>query len=151
MTLNETVSMRQPASGAAVEIEPMRWWRRIVTKDEIAAYPAADYWEIFVLKHRHPANLAFHWVSFMMLYGSPILALATWNAWWLFCVPLSSVVGVIGHCLFEDSSVDFRDTVYNPQTMRCLNRMFYRMATGRYAQDVALMTSRLHEYQTQQT
>lgn len=101
-----------------------------------------DYWETFVLKHRHPGNIAFHWVSFFVFYGLPLYALCT-RQWWLMIFwPLSSLIGLMGHLLFEKNQIDFKDTIFTFRTIRCLNRMFFRLIVGKYQEDIRLITGK---------
>ena len=130
---------------------PKQWVYRTITSDAVVAYASTDYWAIFVLKHRHPGNLALHGVSGCVFYGLPITAAATGNFWWLCGLPLSSTIGVLGHVLFERTPIDLQDAVFSLRTLKCLNRMFWRILTGRYHRDVQAMTARLQAYQRQQS
>ena len=105
-------------------------------------YASPDYWEIFVLKHRHPGNLALHGLSGCVFYGLPIAASVTGNPWWLCGLPLSSMIGVLGHALFEEGDIDLQDAVFSLRTLQCLNRMFWRMLTGHYHEDIRAMSAR---------
>ena len=42
----------------------------------------------------------------------------------------------IGHALFERSPIDARDAIFSTRASRCLNRMFVRVLTGRYGEDI---------------
>ena len=101
-----------------------------------APHPFTDYWDVFVLKHRHPANVALHVAGVVLFYGLVALAIATRNAWWLLALPSSQLVGLVGHALFERSHIDVQDAVFSARASRCLNRMFVRVVTGRYAGDI---------------
>lgn len=101
-----------------------------------APHPFTDYWDVFVLKHRHPANIALHVLGVVLFYGIAIAALATRNAWLLLALPSSQLAGLLGHALFERSPIDIRDAVFSTRASRCLNRMFVRVLTGRYADDI---------------
>ena len=115
-------------------------------QDSTVLYASSDYWEVFVLKHRHPGNLVFHVVSGCVFYGLPIAVAGTGNPWWLCGLPFSSVIGVIGHALFEPGKIDLQDAVFSWRTLRCLNRMFWRLLTGRYLQNIREMTARMEAY-----
>ena len=115
-------------------------------QDSTVLYASSDYWEVFVLKHRHPGNLVFHGVSGCVFYGLPIAAAMTGNPWWLCGLPLSSIIGVVGHAFFEPGKIDLQDALFSWRTLRCLNRMFWRLLTGRYSQDIREMTARMEAY-----
>jgi N-acyl-D-aspartate/D-glutamate deacylase len=113
----------------------------------IPEHPFTDYWEVFVLKHQHPANVASHVAGVVLFYGLCALAWAAGNPWWLALLPLSQLAGLAGHRLFEPSHVDRRDAVFSLRACRCLNRMFLRVITGRYAGDVRGLRARLAAWQ----
>jgi hypothetical protein len=114
--------------------------------DEIVDHPFTDYWDVFVLKHQRPANVACHMAGVVVFYGLLLLAWMTGNAWWLGLLPTSQLIGLAGHRLFERSHVDRRDAVFSLRASRCLNRMFVRVLTGRYAGDVRRLRARLEEH-----
>lgn len=99
-------------------------------------HPFTDYWDVFVLKHRHPANVALHLLGVVIFYGLIVAAIVTRNFWLLLALPLSQLVGLVGHALFEPSPIDKRDAIFSTRASRCLNRMFVRVLTGRYAADI---------------
>jgi N-acyl-D-aspartate/D-glutamate deacylase len=109
-------------------------------------HPFTDYWDIFVLKHQHPANVAFHATGVVIFYGLCFWAWATGQPWWLALLPLSQLTGLLGHRLFERSHIDRRDAIFSLRATRCLNRMFLRLLTGRYAADVRRLRAALTAY-----
>jgi N-acyl-D-aspartate/D-glutamate deacylase len=114
--------------------------------DAIADHPFTDYWDIFVMKHQHPANLALHFAGVVIFYGLMALALLTRQWWLLLLLPLSQAVGLLGHYFFERSHIDLQDAVFSVRASRCLNRMFLRLLTGQYANDIRRANETLRAY-----
>lgn len=113
----------------------------------ISDHPFTDYWDIFVLKHRNPYNIALHVCGVIIFYGLLIAAWLTRNPWLLCLLPLSQLVGLAGHYFFERSHIDFQDAVFSFRASRCLNRMFLRLITGGYGQEIRRRNEALREYQ----
>jgi len=105
-------------------------------KIDAAPHPFTDYWDVFVLKHQQPANVALHMLGVVVFYAIVVVAIAVRNPWLLLLLPLSQIVGLIGHALFERSHIDVHDAVFSLRASRCLNRMFVRVLTGRYGADI---------------
>jgi N-acyl-D-aspartate/D-glutamate deacylase len=116
--------------------------------DDIVDHPFTDYWDVFVLKHQRPANVACHMAGVVIFYGLLAVAWATGNPWWLCLLPSSQLIGLAGHRLFEQSHIDRRDAVFSLRASRCLNRMFVRVLTGRYFRDVRRLQRQLQDYRT---
>lgn len=112
------------------------------TREEIKNYVYSDYWEIFVLKHQQPYNITFHMIGVILFYGVPITALYTQNPWLLCWMPLSPTIGLIGHWVFERSNIDLQDAILSVRTVRCFNKMFYRVLIGKYTEDIQEMNVR---------
>jgi N-acyl-D-aspartate/D-glutamate deacylase len=108
-------------------------------------HPFTDYWDVFVLKHQRLGNVALHVLGVILFYGLLALAAATRNAWWLLALPASQLVGLIGHAVFEQTPIDLQDAVFSMRASRCLNRMFFRIVTGRYGADIRERRQRLAE------
>lgn len=109
--------------------------------DELVDHPFCDYWDIFVFKHQDRRNVLLHCLAVLMMYGSGLALLITWNPWWLLFVPASQATGLAGHWLFERSHVDMRDVVFSWRASRCLNRMFFAVLRGRYWHEVGRVRS----------
>jgi N-acyl-D-aspartate/D-glutamate deacylase len=109
--------------------------------DELVDHPFRDYWDIFVFKHQDRRNVLLHCLAVLMMYGSGLALLITWNPWWLLLVPASQATGLAGHWLFERSHVDMRDVVFSWRASRCLNRMFFAVLRGRYWHEVGRVRS----------
>ena len=111
-------------------------------------HPFTDYWDIFVLKHRNPHNIALHAFGVIIFYG---LLIASWlarNPWLLCLSPLSQLIGLAGHYFFERSHIDLQDAVFSFRASRCLNRMFFKLITGGYGQEIRRRNEALREYQS---
>jgi N-acyl-D-aspartate/D-glutamate deacylase len=113
----------------------------------ISVHPFTDYWDVFVLKHQHPGNVAFHAAGVVIFYGLCLWAWASGQPWWLALLPLSQLTGLLGHHLFERSHIDRRDAIFSLRATCCLNRMFLRLLTGRYGADVRRLRAALTAYQ----
>jgi N-acyl-D-aspartate/D-glutamate deacylase len=113
----------------------------------ISDHPFTDYWDIFVLKHQNPYNVALHALGVIIFYGLLIAAWLTRNPWLLFLLPLSQLVGLAGHYFFERSHIDLQDAVLSFRASRCLNRMFFKLISGRYGHEIRRRNEALREYQ----
>ena len=89
-------------------------------------------WDLFVLRHSKPGNLAVHALSLAMFAGSPVVALVTWNPWWLLAFFTSGVVGAAGHYLFDDAGVSLREATSQPEVPYFVVLMFYKLLRGTY-------------------
>lgn len=127
--------------------ESHRFRNRI--NDEVVDHPFTDYWEIFVLKHQNPWNVAFHCLGVVYFYGVMIWAIVVWNFWLLLLLPVSQVIGLVGHFLFERSHVDLQDAIFSRRASRCLNKMFWFIVTGSYFPLVRQLRAQLETYQRQ--
>jgi hypothetical protein len=94
-------------------------------------------WERFVLRHTHRGNLALHFVSMLMFFGAPVVALVLWSPWPLLAFMTSGLVGTAGHYLFRDGTVSARESTSQPEVPYYVLRMFWLLARGRYAHEVA--------------
>ncbi len=111
-------------------------------------HPFTDYWDVFLLKHQKWPNVAFHVAGVLIFYGFAAAAIALRDARLLLALPLSQIVGLVGHALFERSPIDLRDAIFSVRASRCLNRMFARVVTGRYGDDVRVRRESLQAYRT---
>jgi N-acyl-D-aspartate/D-glutamate deacylase len=104
--------------------------------DDIPSHPFSDYWDVFVLKHQHPANVALHVAGIIVFYG---LLGAVWywrNPWILLALPLSQLLGLVGHSLFERSHIDRQDAIFSSRAAWSLGRLLWRVMIGQYGKDV---------------
>ncbi|WP_254565071.1 DUF962 domain-containing protein [Oscillatoria sp. HE19RPO] len=95
-----------------------------------------EYWDIFLLKHQHPMNVALHVVGILIFYGLLFSALWFQNPWILLGLPLTQLTGLMGHFLFERSEIELRDAVFSWRASFCLGRMLWRILLGKYKEDV---------------
>lgn len=114
----------------------------------ISDHPFTDYWDIFVLKHRNPYNIGLHACGVIIFYGLLIAAWLARNPWLLLMTPLSQLAGLAGHYFFERSHIDLQDAVFSIRASRCLNRMFFKLITGGYGQEIRRRNEALREYQS---
>ncbi len=119
--------------------------RNRISRD-IADHPFTDYWDIFVLKHQNPYNIALHALGVIVFYGLLIAAVVTKNYWLLLALPLSQLVGLIGHRFFERSYIDLQDAVFSVRASRALNRMFFKLLTGTYRDEIRQKREILQHY-----
>lgn len=118
--------------------------------DSVAGHPFTDYWDIFVMKHQSSANIALHFLGVIIFYGLLGLALLLRNPWLLLLLPLSQTAGLLGHYFFERSHIDLQDAVFSFRASRCLNKMFVRIVTGRYGEDIQRANAELNAYRLAQ-
>jgi N-acyl-D-aspartate/D-glutamate deacylase len=114
--------------------------------DSITDHPFTDYWDIFILKHQNPINIALHFLGVIIFYGVLALAVALGNPWLLLMLPLSQLVGLIGHYFFERSHIDLQDAIFSFRASRCLNKMFLYILTGKYRREIERTANALNEY-----
>ncbi|MDX2100138.1 MAG: Mpo1-like protein [Leptolyngbyaceae cyanobacterium bins.59] len=115
--------------------------------DRILDHPFTDYWDVFVLKHQHPINITLHVLGIGIFYGLLVAIWQTRNPWLLLGFPLPQLTGLVGHFLFEHSHIDRQDAVFSWRASFCLGRMLWRIAIGRYGQDIRERQERLRAYQ----
>ncbi len=96
-----------------------------------------DYWPVFLLKHQHPGNVAFHLLGFVLMYIIPVLSVSVDHTL-ILLLPLSQATGLLGHFLFERSSIDQRDAIFSWRALLSLHRMFFSVLIGHYRAEVAL-------------
>ena len=105
-----------------------------------------DYWEVFVLKHQSRWNIFFHLLGIAYFY---LLIIGAWrleNPWLLLAIPLSNLIGLIGHVVFEHSHVDVRDALYSVRASNSLNKLLYYQVTGKYQAELERVQAKLQQY-----
>jgi hypothetical protein len=117
--------------------------------NEILDHPFTDYWDIFILKHQHPMNIALHILGIFVFYGLLFTSWTLHNPWLLLALPLTQIVGLLGHFLFERSHVDIQDAVFSLRASRCLGLMLLRTLQGKYREDTHQRLEILRQYQAQ--
>ena len=111
--------------------------------DRLEDVEVTEYWDIFLLQHQHPMNVALHVVGILIFYGLLFAALGFQNPWILLGLPLSQLTGLMGHLLFEHSEIKLRDAVFSCRVSFCLGRMLWRILLGKYREDVRQRVERL--------
>ena len=93
-------------------------------------------WEAFALRHHSRGNLWMHLVSFIAFWGGLVMALVTWQPWWLAVWACSGTIGTAGHYLFDDGSVSVKEAAFSPAVPFYVGIMFVRIARGTYFDEV---------------
>jgi hypothetical protein len=115
--------------------------------DQILAHPFTDYWDIFVLKHQHPINIALHLLGILIFYGLLCSAWLLHRPILLLAIPLTQITGLLGHLLFERSHIDLQDAIFSWRASLCLGRLLWQLLTGKYAQDIESRLEQIRIYQ----
>jgi N-acyl-D-aspartate/D-glutamate deacylase len=124
--------------------------RRNRISKSIEEHPFTDYWDIFVLKHQNPYNIALHGLGVVIFYGLLIAAIVLKNYWLLLLLPASQIVGLIGHRFFERSYIDLQDALFSIRASRSLNKMFFKLLSGSYFEEIAARRARLRQFEAAQ-
>lgn len=114
--------------------------------NQILDHPFTDYWDIFILKHQHPINITLHILGILFFYT---LLFYTWklqNFWLLLGLPLTQLLGLIGHFFFERSHIDLQDAVFSWRASYCLGKMLFRILMGKYQDDIRQRQEILNNY-----
>ncbi|MBW4643122.1 MAG: DUF962 domain-containing protein [Goleter apudmare HA4340-LM2] len=114
--------------------------------DQILDHPFTDYWDIFILKHQHPMNLTLHIMGICFFYGWLFITWKLQNFWLLLGLPLTQLLGLVGHFLFERSHIDLQDAVFSWRASYCLARMLIRVIMGKYQDDIRQRQEILNNY-----
>ena len=123
----------------------MRMRNRI--NDSIIDHPLKDYWEIFVIKHSKPVNIFIHIIGLIYLYGIIIFGFATKTYWLFLFIPISQILGILGHVFFEPNNhIDLRDAFLSKRATICVHRLFFSVVTGQYQKEVIRVNKKMSEY-----
>jgi hypothetical protein len=125
-TMGETLRLPEPAT------DP-----RDAVDGKATPHRLGHYWDVFLLKHQNPANVAFHFAGALLFYAVLVFAWLMHNPWLLALLPLSQFLGLVGHRLFERSPIDRQDAVFSLRATLSLNRMMLALLRGRYFPEVA--------------
>ncbi len=112
--------------------------KEIDLSDETKLRGQLSAWDFFVLRHRKTPNLVVHFLTMILYFASPILAYLYKNPWWLIGVPLSGAIAGPSHGVFQDGGVSVREATWDPLVPFFVVIMFWRLARGKYWDDVAL-------------
>lgn len=115
--------------------------------DRILDHPFTDYWDIFVLKHQHPINIALHIIGIFFFYGLLFTIWKSHNFWLVLGLPLTQLIGLAGHFLFERSYIDLQDAVFSWRASFCLGKLLFRVLFGKYGEDIRQRQEVLQQYQ----
>ncbi|MFN6571659.1 Mpo1-like protein [Dendronalium sp. ChiSLP03b] len=116
--------------------------------NQILDHPFTDYWDIFVLKHQHPINITLHILGIFFFYGLLFYVWKLQTFYLLLGLPLTQVLGLIGHLLFERSHIDLQDAIFSWRASDCLGRMLVKVLIGKYQDDIRLRKEILQKYQS---
>lgn len=100
-------------------------------------------WDLFVVRHTHPGNLAIHALSAALFFGGPVVALLWWTPWPLVGFALSGLLGASGHALFKDGGVSPREATSQPEVPPWVLLMFWMLLTGTWWPEVEQARERL--------
>jgi len=106
---------------------------------------ALSPWEFFVLRHTKRGNLIVHFLSFVVYWASPTLALSTGDWRWLIGLPLSGIIAAPAHYIFDDGGISVREATFSPSVVMFVTIMFWRIARGLYGEDIAKARARYDE------
>ncbi|MCF2144971.1 DUF962 domain-containing protein [Desmonostoc muscorum LEGE 12446] len=113
---------------------------------QIIDHPFTDYWDIFILKHQHPINITLHILGIFFFYGLLFYTWKSQNFWLLLGLPLTQLLGLTGHFLFERSHIDLQDAVFSWRASYCLGKMLLRILMGKYQDDIRQRQEILNNY-----
>ncbi|MBN3887170.1 MAG: Mpo1-like protein [Nostoc sp.] len=114
--------------------------------NQILDHPFTDYWDIFLLKHQHPINITLHILGILFFYSLLFCAWELQNFWLLLGLPLTQLLGLTGHFLFERSHIDLQDAVFSWRASYCLGKMLIRILIGKYRDDISQRHEKLNNY-----
>ena len=103
-------------------------------------------WDLFVLRHQNLGNLILHALSFVMFCFSPIIALFTWNSWWLAGFFASGLVGTVGHFIFKDGGVSIKESTHDPKVPLFVARMFLMIFKQTYRTETLEIKKKFADY-----
>ena len=94
-----------------------------------------ENWDLFVLRHQNMKNVAVHFISCMMFWLGPVLAIAVHPLYWILFFG-SGLVGTAGHYFFKDGTVDAREATSSLQVVVFSTLMAAFFITGRYPYEI---------------
>ena len=101
---------------------------------------------MFVLKHQHPINIVLHILGILFFYSLLFLTWQLQNLWLLLALPLTQLIGLLGHILFEPSHIDQQDAIFSWRASYCLGKMLLRVVMGKYQDDIHQRLEILNDY-----
>lgn len=125
-----------PGSKCILSVEEERIYQealRYRIRENVQAHPfGEDYWKIFLMKHQNPLCVIIHVVAMIYLYALVAYILLSGRYELIVAIPLTQVMGLMSHALFERNHIDFEDAIFSPRAFLCLNRMLFLVLTGQY-------------------
>jgi hypothetical protein len=107
--------------------------------------PTLESWDLFVVRHQKPSNLAGHFISLLLFYGSPFLALLTSQPIWLVGFFSSGAVGALSHHLTGDGKINLQEATSSPRVVFYVTLLFAKLALGTYQNDIDRANARYQE------
>jgi hypothetical protein len=107
--------------------------------------PTLESWDLYVIRHQKPSNLAGHFISLLLFCGSPLLALLTSQPMWLVGFFISGGVGALSHHLTGDGKVNLQEATSSPRVVFYVTIMFAKLALGTYQNDIDRANARYQE------
>lgn len=107
--------------------------------------PTLESWDLFVVRHQKPSNLAGHFISLLLFYGSPLLALLPSQPIWLVGFFISGGVGALSHHLTGDGKVKFQEATSSPRVVFYVTIMFAKIVRGTYQNDIDRANARCQQ------
>ncbi|MEN8761980.1 MAG: hypothetical protein ABF290_06050 [Thiogranum sp.] len=107
--------------------------------------PTLESWDLFVVRHQKPSNLVGHFVSLLLFYGSPLLALLTSQPIWLVGFFSSGAVGALSHHLTGDGKINLKEATSSPRVVFYVTVLFVKLALGTYQNDIDRANARYQE------
>jgi len=101
-----------------------------------------------VIKHQQPINITLHILGIFFFYSLIFSVWRSQNFWLLLGLPLTQVLGLTGHLLFERSHIDLQDAVFSWRASYCLGKMLLRVLMGKYRDDIQERKAILQNYQS---
>ncbi len=99
-------------------------------------FPGSNFeptrWDRFVVRHSDPMNLCIHFLSMLMYFVAPVLALTTGNALWWWGPVLSGSVGAFGHWISGDGGVSLKEATLEVTVPFFVPMVFWKILQGSY-------------------
>ncbi len=100
-------------------------------------------WDLFVVRHRKRGNHVMHFLSALMFFGGPLVAVVQRNPWYMLLFFASGGMGTLGHYMFRDGVVSVREATATPNVPRFVLKMFWLLGRGQYQSQVDLALTKM--------
>ena len=124
-----------PGSPCLVSLEDERDYQNAIRyriRASIPSHPFSDYWKIFLMKHQNPLCVGLHAAAMVYFYALLVYIISSGRYSLLLAIPLTQMIGLASHALFERNHIDFEDAIFSYRAFFCLNRMLALLMVGRY-------------------